>query len=568
MLVPTINLYIEQLSTTLQKAPALFSIAISLLNPNIENIEPNNYIQQITNNSLYPSNYQSEKDIIETLYEDNNYTPLWIEDTQLKPKPAKLLKKIIINNPQYDSLSNLINEFINKSDGNNIATADIITTHLLINQLTHYKHGFLNPSLIEEYQDLKSEINYPDLLDDLQNSNFEHLTQGQKKLSQKIKYYHQIQNEYDKIKPLIIGKILKIGDTNPQIISLREKLFLLGDLEQATTNSKFDKEFKQGVISFQKRHNLKADGIIGKNFIRTINIPLSHKIETMELNFERMSWQNDSLNHQKHIYINIPEYKLYLKDGEKIIYDAKIIIGKKDRKTPIFNDKMSYIVFNPVWNIPYKLFIEDFITKFKNRPDFTLTSGIKIVSNFGEIPATHIDWNNFHPQKNQYRFIQTAGPSNSLGKIKFMFPNKYSIYIHDTPSKHLFDKKNRAFSSGCIRLEKPIELANIILEKYSIETIDRMIRTKREQHINLKSKFPVSINYLTSWVDENNLLNFRYDIYGYDKNLSEQLKLAKIDNLKKLKEIIAYQLLQIKIHKIKSEMNKHLGILSPFELIK
>ena len=296
----------------------------------------------------------------------------------------------------------------------------------------------------------------------------------------------------------------------------------------------FDEDLKNAVISFQKKHGLFPDGIVGGQTLRFLNVTAKRKISIIRLNLERMRWLPRDLG-EKYLVVNIPEYKLRLYENNDIKLNMSVIVGDTKFPTPIFSDKMSYVVLNPNWNIPSSIAKNELIPKLLKNPNYLIDNGIDIYAGWNgavekvdskEVLDSAIlqDVDNLQT----FRFSQTSNKDNPLGKMKFMFPNKHSVYLHDTPGKSLFSYARRAFSHGCIRLSKPEELLSTIASEdknLSIDKANEILSNNAitDKSIGLDKKIPIHIVYITSWVDENGVLQFREDIYNFDKIQKELL---------------------------------------------
>lgn len=363
------------------------------------------------------------------------------------------------------------------------------------------------------------------------------------------------------------SKSLRVGDVSETLPYLRKRLFESNDLtvqcennieaqnlithsintnentlneinpeiEQVSNNCEniFDEDLKNAVISFQKKHGLSSDGVVGGQTQRFLNISADKKISIIRLNLERMRWLPRDLG-EKYLVINVPEYKLRLYENNHIVLNMAVIVGDKKFPTPIFSDKISYVVLNPSWNIPDSIAKNEIIPKLLKDPNYLADKGIDIYAGWNGTPEK-VDSKNIidgailedEEYLRNFRFSQTSNHDNPLGKMKFMFPNKYSVYIHDTPAKSLFENARRAYSHGCIRLSKPEELLSIIANEdknLDILKANEILTSKvSEKSISLDKKIPIHIIYLTSWVDENGVLQFRDDIYNFDKIQKELL---------------------------------------------
>jgi murein L,D-transpeptidase YcbB/YkuD len=327
------------------------------------------------------------------------------------------------------------------------------------------------------------------------------------------------------------GLPLKLGDNSSRIPLIRKRLIATGDLrsEDDKPDNFLDEELQDAVIHFQNRHGLDTDGIVGPATINAMNVPAEHRVEQIALNLERWRWLPQNLG-DIHIIVNIADFSLTMHEGDLTILEMRAIVGKSYRRTPVFSDKITYLVFNPSWNIPNKLAIHDILPAIQKNPDYPAEMGIRIMSDQGTDPQVidpkSIVWESVSRKNFPYRFRQAPGPKNPLGRIKFMFPNKFNVYIHDTPSPELFGKSSRSFSSGCIRIEKPIILAQYLLSgkpSWDSNRINAVLADGIEQTVSLPKPVPVHLLYWTTWVAHNGVVQFRKDIYGRDKILLHAL---------------------------------------------
>lgn len=284
------------------------------------------------------------------------------------------------------------------------------------------------------------------------------------------------------------------------------------------------------MIIFQKKHGLKEDGIVGPDTLDALNVPLKQRIRQIELNMERLRWILSN-QEERSIVVNIANFRLDVIEDLKPILSMKVVVGKPFLRTPVFTEKMSYIVINPSWNVPDSIARKEILWKIKKDPQYLAGQNIKVLRGWGSqeeamAPET-IDWSKLTPNKLPYRFRQDPGPLNPLGRIKFMFPNKFNVYLHDTNARGLFSKDMRAFSHGCTRIEKPLELAEYLLKDDPVWTRERLLAAMDkglEQKIILPHPLNVHFLYLTAWVDQEGILQLRKDIYGRDSLLDEALR--------------------------------------------
>ncbi|MEJ8818151.1 L,D-transpeptidase family protein [Lacibacter sp. H407] len=319
-----------------------------------------------------------------------------------------------------------------------------------------------------------------------------------------LKQYRSIEEsgKWKTIKP--DKKTYRLGDSSKVVPEIREHLFLLGDLASNNQSHLFDAELEMAVKRFQQRYGIKDDGIVGPGMINELNYPLSKRVEQIIVNMERCRWLPVALN-TDYIVVNIPEYKFHAFENDSLEWSMNVVVGTVLNKTAIFNGMMNNVVFSPYWNVP---------TSIKNKE---ILPALRRNSNY--LARNHMEWNG-----NNIR--QIPGPWNALGKVKFLFPNSHSIYLHDTPSKSLFSQDKRAFSHGCIRVEDPKRLAMYVLRhqpEWTEARIDSAMNAEKELYVKIAKPIPVFIAYFTSWVDREGRLNFRNDIYKRDGRLAEMI---------------------------------------------
>jgi murein L,D-transpeptidase YcbB/YkuD len=323
-----------------------------------------------------------------------------------------------------------------------------------------------------------------------------------------LKQYREIEKKggWNPVIPDPKMKTIKPGDTGKTILQIRERLFITGDLKTNNLSNRYDTELAEGVKAFLKRYGKNPSDKILPEHIKAMNIPVEDLIMKIIVNMERCRWIDPGfLRGDEFIVVNIPAFRLtYVKNG-KVELISPVIVGKNVTKTVIFSGKMSHIVFSPYWNIPTSIIRKE------------IQPGMARDKNYLE--KHNMEWND-----GQVR--QKPGKNNSLGLVKFIFPNSNDIYMHDTPAKSLFERESRAFSHGCIRVGKPRDLAIAILQDdpyWTVKMIDAAMNAGQERSYPLKKKIPVYIGYLTTWIDNQGVINFYDDIYQRDARLSELL---------------------------------------------
>ena len=345
-----------------------------------------------------------------------------------------------------------------------------------------------------------------------------------KALQKALIHYIDIKRKGGWNRVLLYSK-LKPNHKDVGVPTLRDRLIVTGDYKGSSSdNILYDKELVEALKRFQKRNGLVSDGVVGSGTLKELNEREDNKITKIRLNLDRIKWlaKRDG---RYHIIINIPDFRLYFEDNGEVIKTMKVIAGKPNHPTPIFSDEVEMIVLNPYWNVPTSIIQKEMIPKLLIDPNILERENIKICSGWGKnatvIDPTSIDWGEYEYSKRvPYRFAQLPGYKNALGKIKFLFPNRFAVYMHDTPTKPLFKRHKRAFSHGCVRLEKPRELLKTFASIDSSIDLDKafdILKGKKNITLRLSKKVPVDIVYLTAYVDYDGNLQFRDDVYGYDK---------------------------------------------------
>jgi murein L,D-transpeptidase YcbB/YkuD len=308
----------------------------------------------------------------------------------------------------------------------------------------------------------------------------------------------------------------------------------LGDYNHNDLSSEsLDGSLMLAISQFQSRHGLDADGILGKQTVRELNIPIWKRTQQLELNLARAQALPD-ITSGRHLLVNIPAYKLYLYDNQKLTYQSNIVVGKKKHKTPLISSQLTKIILSPYWNVPKSITYNEIIPALQRDPDYLAKNNMKLLSTDSHqarvIDPDSIDWFDIDQANINFRIRQEPGSRNSLGNIKFIFPNHHSVYLHDTPSRRLFALPKRAFSHGCIRLEDPFGLAETLVandlgwSKYDLLDLSKQSKSKT---VPLREAVPIHITYMTAWVDEQGIVNFRPDVYNRDTQVLASLYNAK-----------------------------------------
>lgn len=448
---------------------------------------------------------------VETFYAKRNYSFAWFINGELSEQANILLNRIVYINdhdinyeaPYLERYKKIMNEYEKDS---------VVENELMItSQYFYFSKTVLtgineNDSKSTAWFIPRQKIDYTNLLNEVILNKKDRINLVlyplHDKLLENLKKYSLLEKNNNWQKIIGTQKKILIGDTAEIIKNVRLRLFLLGDIEENNESNVMDVALGNAIKKFQERNGLKIDGLIGKNFITEINVPLSERIETLLVNIERCKWIPNETS-REHIIINIPEFTLTAYNKEEIIFKCKVVVGKSTNKTIIFKGDMKYIVFSPYWNIPESIIRKEILPQIQKDPNY--------------LDKNNMEWNGG-------KIRQRPGEGNALGRVKFVFPNAYNIYLHDTPSKHLFEEEKRTFSHGCIRISEPVKMIQYLLKNDSSwqnEQIHQAMYSGYEKHVKLKKSIPVYIVYFTAFVDEKGSLNFRKDIYNRDPLLKE-----------------------------------------------
>ena len=515
----------------------------------------------------------SNKRFLRNFYYKNNYQPLWIDNKGLKEKKYKELFLNINKDITLNSNGHLFKktEILKKEIDNNITKEEIFRMEI---QLTSLYYEFLKHTIYGEIQwktflgklrnlkryrvdarwletrpkfnlqKLLSNPNISSTLAEIQPKNF-----GYQKLLEGLKKLNTIKKSGGWEK-LPYFKVLKRESTGEVVVKLRERLKASGDYvsceinktKRSTekvkneNNTSFEEPYidpnaifgeclDKAVKHFQKRHGLEVDGIVGKGTQRALDVSVDEKIAKILLNIDRIKWLPRDDN-KRYLIVNLPEFMLHYIEDKKVKKNIRVIIGDKKHPTPIFSQEISYVVLNPYWKIPAGIVRREIIPHMIRNRHYLRKQGIVAHRTWSEhskvINVTNLYWEQYlwKGVKFPYRLMQPPGPKNALGKIKFKFPNQFAVYLHDTPTRHLFKKDFRAFSHGCIRVSEPRSLLETIAsfnKNIQMDKADKILKGKRKVQYNIKNKLPIYLIYLTAGMNDDNQLEFRNDVYRYDE---------------------------------------------------
>ena len=324
------------------------------------------------------------------------------------------------------------------------------------------------------------------------------------------------------------GPTLKPGVADERLPILARRLAISGDLPAEAASapvSIYADALEAAVKNFQLRHGLDDDGVVGPATLHALNVPVEDRVNQIRLNLERARWVLDELP-DDFVVVNIAGFRAYLYRDRKPVWSTRVVVGKTYHKTPVFRSSMKYVVFNPTWTVPYSIATKEMLPKIKQDPNYLSSRNFDLKNRNGElIDPAGVDWSQVTRRNFGYTLVQRPGPSNALGEIKFIFPNQFSVYLHDTTSKSLFAKAERTFSHGCIRVDQPFDFAEVLLQQdgWSREMIEAERANRKTKSVFLAQPLPVLLLYWTAAIGDDGQIHFYEDVYERDQKILSAL---------------------------------------------
>lgn len=499
----------------------------------------------------------SNRDFIHKFYQKNGFTPMWFTNKGVKSKAVNDIFKIVENDAMLDKRGNIYkrykylkNRFAQKSNLSideqmklDIELSSLCKSYLSFNiygsikwwdfknRLKWLRQNKIPADWVTytpkyDIVELMSKYPFPQVVDITTPRSF-----GYKKMLAELKRLKNIRRNggWRKIPN---SSQLRYGKSGKVVAQLINRLKSSGDYRCDGNNQKYDRCLKQAVKRFQKRHGLYPNGAMNSYTRKKMNISVDWKIKKVLLNLDRIK-RLPNQPEDRYIMVNIPDFRLYYNENGKEKLSMRVIVGDKKHHTPIFSNKISYIVLNPYWIMPDSIVQKEIIPNILKNPTYLQDRGYEVRTSYSTkaptIDTTKIDWAKVlrYGQTKKYKFMQPPGKKNALGKIKFKFPNQFAVYLHDTPTKKLFKKDIRAFSHGCIRISQPNTLLSTFAARDSSVNYNRsqqILRGKNKTQLNLSRKVPVHIVYLTAWVNSDGLLHYSNDVYNYDTKQKRVIK--------------------------------------------
>ena len=481
----------------------------------------------------------------QAFYRQRDFHPAWIQDgwlggQRIHPQAVALLRCLAnaseegLDPDEYavDELEQQVGR-IQRSTVDELAWLDARLTYAFFEYAAHLHRGRLNPKRISPtWQVASRKREFAPLLEEaLEQMN---VSGALAKLFPTLPEYAALRKAlgvYRRIAeeggwPLVPSlNTLKKGDQGNAVNLLRKSLQRQGDFGSRVreTDPVFDESLADAVRAFEARNGLPVDGMADAEMLSVLNTPVETTIRQIELNLERLRWLPDDLG-KRHLLVNIPDYRLQLVEDGQTVLQMRVVVGKRENPTPVFSDQMTYLTFNPFWNIPESIAVKETVPLLRKDHDYAEQHGIQVVmkeNNAEIVDASEVGWKDLDQQGKPFPYLlrQRPGPGNALGKVKFMFPNQFNVYLHDTPTRHLFNATERDYSHGCVRVEHPVALAEYLLKDkpgWSADRIQNEMQSEDEVSVTLPEPLPVHIVYWSVWIDTNGELQRRSDIYDLD----------------------------------------------------
>jgi murein L,D-transpeptidase YcbB/YkuD len=477
------------------------------------------------------------------LYRRRLYVPLWSRGAVLGPQAADLAEVLLnarvdgLNPSTYEAaaIDSLVRQVGKHPDATSLGRLDVMLTHSFLLYASHLASGQIAPREVDPQWFTKPDrVNLTSLLRHaLHTNNVKSLLAslapqqpGYQRLKEAYARYFAMaaRGEWPVVPP---GPKLALGSNSPRVAILRARLAAEGDLPaQDTGSTMYDAALQQAVQVFEERHGQTTDGTVDTEDLAQLNVPLATRIRQLELNLERWRWLPPRFE-DRYLLVNIPDYMLYAYENNRPVLSMRVVVGKEYTRTPVFASKMTYMVLNPTWNVPVSIVQKEIVPAMQQDPGYLEKNDMKVVTPQGsEVDPGSVDLSEL--ASGRYTIRQEPSGDNALGRIKFMFPNQFDVYLHDTPADHLFSREDRDFSHGCIRIERPLDLASYVLRgsrTWDAAQVSEALSTNETQTVTLPHPISVHILYWTAWVDEHGRTQFRDDVYNLDDRLDKALRL-------------------------------------------
>jgi murein L,D-transpeptidase YcbB/YkuD len=483
-------------------------------------------------------------DLLLSIYEPRNYLPTWSDQRQIGELVAAIKATAADGLDPSDYHLELVESIYTdrlagrQASPEETAVRDLILTDSLARLGYHQLFGKVNPYTFDPHWNFRRELNDVDPAIAIQNAiDSPSLTEFLSNFFQRGWFYRKLQTALADYRQIAAnggwsvvpdGPTLKPGASDRRLPVIARRLIISGDLAPGDTVTRpaiYDESVQQAVRRFQERHGLDTDAVIGPATLRALNVPVEMRVEQLEVNIERARWVLDDIE-DDFVLVNIAGFKAYVFRDRKVVWETKVQVGSAFHQSPVFRDEIKYVVLNPTWTVPYSIATKEILPKIKRDPNYFATRDFDLKTHSGKfIDPSSVNWATITARNFPYWLVQRPGPNNALGRIKIMFPNEHAVYLHDTPSKALFSKAERAFSHGCIRVENPFDLAEQLLgdNGWNQEKFQAVLDEKKTKTVLLSKPMPVLLLYWTAMADPDGTVYFFNDVYERDERIAEAL---------------------------------------------
>jgi len=468
--------------------------------------------------------------VLAEFYERRDFRPAWTTsepiDSLLAAIEASAEEGFVPTDYHVNEVREARSALVSSLTDRQRAAIDILYTDSLMRLGYHFRFGKVNPQTLDTQWNFTREREARDPVGLMQQAiDTARIGETLRELFPRIPMYDRLRAALFHYREIAAsggwsqipdGPTLKPGAGDVRLNQIASRLRKSGDLPASNvTFETYDAALEHGIQRFQYRHGLAEDGVLGPATLAALNVGVEGKLSRLRLSLERSRWVAHSVA-QKQIVVNIAGFSAYLYERGEVVWQTRVQVGRTYHKTPVFLDDMKYVVLNPTWIVPYSIATKEILPKIKNQPDYFETRDFDIKNRDGNlVDHRDIDWSRLNRGNFGYTFVQRAGPNNALGLAKFIFPNEHAVYLHDTPSKSLFERAERAFSHGCIRIDRPLELAEILLRDKGWDR-ERIDANKKTKTVFLSTPLPVLIMYWTAEVTPDGTVRFFDDIYERD----------------------------------------------------
>ncbi|RDD63532.1 L,D-transpeptidase family protein [Ferruginivarius sediminum] len=480
-------------------------------------------------------------------YAERDHAPLWVGEDGALPKSGVLLS--VLRNAEAEGLRSQayapgrIARLIDTRTPRELARLELLLSHTLLIYASDLRHGRLRPEMVAP--DLAAQPPSQDISRILRGAaNADDPAGYLKDLAPANPGYHRLRRALTTYRRIAAadgwprvsdGRWLESGMRGREVATLRRHLQATGDLTVTSSDPEFfGLALKQAVERYQARHGLKSDGVVGPRTRAQLEIPVETRIRQIEINMERWRWMPDDLG-ERYVLVNLAGFEVELVESGATSLYMRAVVGRPYRKTPVFSDRITYVELNPTWTVPPTIMRKDVLPKVRQDVGYLAEHNMQVYAGWSaeapRVDPTKVDWAALDPRRIPYRFVQAPGPKNPLGRVKFMFPNRFHVYLHDTPQRDLFLQAQRTFSSGCIRVDKPMELLDHLLAgqaEWDRARVQAVLKSGKTTRVPLKHSLPIHLIYATAWIGEGGTIHFRDDVYGRDELVDQALSALEL----------------------------------------